>query len=120
MNVRNMDALVSVRIIYDKNSGRSRGFGFVHFTSDYEAKCAKDAMDGKVRRVWWVLLVNQVHLKTCSIPTKTMNKCNYKLKIISILQALLGRPLRISFAMEKVRGAPVVVPRISVFGDSNS
>ncbi|OMO84761.1 hypothetical protein COLO4_21861 [Corchorus olitorius] len=27
--------------------------------------------------------------------------------------ALLGRPLRISFALEKVRGAPVVVPRLT-------
>jgi len=34
--------------MYDKNSGRSRGFGFVHFSNDHEAKCAKDAMDGKV------------------------------------------------------------------------
>lgn len=74
------------------------------------------------KRVWWILLVNQVHFfkKTCCIPTKIMNKRDYKLKIISILQALLGRPLRISFAMEKVRGAPVVVPRISVIGDSNN
>lgn len=29
-----------------------------------------------------------------------------------LLQALLGRPLRISFALERVRGAPVVVPRL--------
>jgi RNA recognition motif-containing protein len=38
----------AVRIMYDKNSGRSRGFGFVHFSNDHEAKYARDAMDGKV------------------------------------------------------------------------
>ncbi|KAE8670505.1 Glycine-rich RNA-binding protein 4 [Hibiscus syriacus] len=59
--------------MYDKDSGRSRGFGFVHFSNADEAMSAKDAMDGK---------------------------------------ALLGGPLRISFALEKVRGAPVVVPRL--------
>lgn len=35
--------------------------------------------------------------------------------MISLLQGLLGRPLRISFALERVRGGPVVVPR---FGKS--
>ncbi|GKV24817.1 hypothetical protein SLEP1_g34381 [Rubroshorea leprosula] len=59
--------------MYDKDSGRSRGFGFVHFCKEDEAMSAKDAMDGK---------------------------------------ALLGRPLRISFALERVRGGPVVVPRL--------
>ncbi|XVE78414.1 hypothetical protein DITRI_Ditri13aG0143100 [Diplodiscus trichospermus] len=62
-----------VRIMYDKDTGRSRGFGFVHFSKEDDARYAKDAMDGK---------------------------------------ALLGRPLRISFALERVRGAPVVVPRL--------
>uniref|UniRef100_A0A0E0JSN4 RRM domain-containing protein n=1 Tax=Oryza punctata TaxID=4537 RepID=A0A0E0JSN4_ORYPU len=70
--------VTEVRIMYDKNSGRSRGFGFVHFSNEYEAKCAKDAMDGKV---------------------------------------MLGRPLRISFALDKVRGAPVVVPRLSTVSE---
>ncbi|EXB37811.1 Glycine-rich RNA-binding protein 2 [Morus notabilis] len=68
-----------VRILYDKDSGRSRGFGFVHFLKEEDAVSAKDSMDGK---------------------------------------ALLGRPLRISFALEKVRGVPVVVPRLSNVGDS--
>ncbi|KAF7032258.1 hypothetical protein CFC21_043453 [Triticum aestivum] len=65
--------VTEVRIMYDKNSGRSRGFGFVQFSNNYEAKCAKDAMDGKV---------------------------------------MLGRALRISFALDKVRGGPVIVPRL--------
>ncbi|KAK4758980.1 hypothetical protein SAY87_020281 [Trapa incisa] len=67
-----------VKILYDKDSGRSRGFGFINFTKEDDARCAKDAMDGK---------------------------------------ALLGRPLRISYALEKVRGAPVVVPRLSGMGN---
>uniref|UniRef100_A0A5B7BNF7 RRM domain-containing protein n=1 Tax=Davidia involucrata TaxID=16924 RepID=A0A5B7BNF7_DAVIN len=73
--------VTEVRIMYDKETGRSRGFGFVYFLKEDEASCAKDAMDGK---------------------------------------AYLGRPLRISFALEKVRGGPVVVPRLSNFGDANN
>jgi len=37
--------------VYDKDSGKSRGFGFVIFSSEDDAKCAKDAMDGKVRKI---------------------------------------------------------------------
>ncbi|KAF3448060.1 hypothetical protein FNV43_RR09644 [Rhamnella rubrinervis] len=66
--------VTEVKILYDKDSGRSRGFGFVHFSKESDAECAKDAMDGK---------------------------------------ALMGRPLRISFALDKVRGGPLVVPRVT-------
>ncbi|XP_057505685.1 glycine-rich RNA-binding protein 4, mitochondrial [Actinidia eriantha] len=71
--------VTEVRIMYDKETGRSRGFGFVYFSKEDDASSAKDAMDGK---------------------------------------AFLGRPLRISFALDKVRGAPVVVPRISNVGEA--
>ncbi|GAU42102.1 hypothetical protein TSUD_134860 [Trifolium subterraneum] len=64
--------VTEVTIVYDKDSGRARGFGFVIFSNEDDAKSAKDAMDGKV---------------------------------------LLGRPLRINFALEKARGGPFVVPR---------
>ena len=36
-----------VRIISDRETGKSKGFGFVEFTSIEEATAAKDAMDGK-------------------------------------------------------------------------
>lgn len=39
---------VPVRIIYNKDTGRSRGFGFVHFSAEDDAVRAKDAMDGRV------------------------------------------------------------------------
>uniref|UniRef100_A0A803QJ63 RRM domain-containing protein n=1 Tax=Cannabis sativa TaxID=3483 RepID=A0A803QJ63_CANSA len=66
--------VTEVKIIYDKDSGRSRGFGFVQYLKEDDALSAKDAMDGK---------------------------------------ALLGRPLRITVAVDKARGGPVVVPRLS-------
>lgn len=46
-----MGPLLVVRIVYDKDSGKSRGFGFVIFSNEDDAKCAKDAMDGKVRKI---------------------------------------------------------------------
>ncbi|XP_049936451.1 glycine-rich RNA-binding protein 4, mitochondrial-like isoform X2 [Nymphaea colorata] len=39
--------VTEVRIIYDRDSGRTRGFGFVYFSNEEDAKSAKDAMDGK-------------------------------------------------------------------------
>ncbi|RDX70078.1 hypothetical protein CR513_50721, partial [Mucuna pruriens] len=83
-----------VRIVYDKDSGRSRGFGFVIFSNEDDAKCAKDAMDGKVQH-------KEYHI----IPLLV--------ELLSEVDALLGRPLRINFALEKARGVPVVVPRLS-------
>ncbi|KMZ61664.1 RNA binding protein [Zostera marina] len=66
--------VTGVQIMYDKNSGRSRGFGFVEFVKEDEASSAKNGMDGK---------------------------------------AFLGRPLSISFAVDKVRGLPLIIPRVS-------
>lgn len=40
-------AVSSVKIITDKYSGRSKGFGFVEMDNDEEAKAAIDGLNGK-------------------------------------------------------------------------
>ena len=37
----------SVRVITDRDTGRSRGFGFVEFENDDNAEAALQALDGK-------------------------------------------------------------------------
>ncbi|XP_042445356.1 glycine-rich RNA-binding protein 2, mitochondrial-like [Zingiber officinale] len=43
----NYGEVVEARVIVDRESGRSRGFGFVTFTSSEEASAAISGMDGK-------------------------------------------------------------------------
>lgn len=40
--------LDTARVITDRETGRSRGFGFVTFTSSEEASSAIQALDGQV------------------------------------------------------------------------
>jgi cold-inducible RNA-binding protein len=40
-------AVESVNVITDRDTGRSKGFGFVEMSSDTEAQAAIDALDGK-------------------------------------------------------------------------
>ena len=42
-----MGEVAEVKIITDRDSGRSRGFGFVTFTSSEDAKRAMERFDGK-------------------------------------------------------------------------
>ena len=39
--------IVSVVVVKDRDSGRSRGFGFVEFADEESAQKAKQALDGK-------------------------------------------------------------------------
>lgn len=39
--------VVSAKVIMDRDSGRSKGFGFVEMSTDEEAKAAIAALDGK-------------------------------------------------------------------------
>jgi cold-inducible RNA-binding protein len=39
--------VVSAKVIVDRDTGRSKGFGFVEMSSDEEAKAAVDQLNGK-------------------------------------------------------------------------
>ncbi len=39
--------VVSASVIMDRDSGRSKGFGFVEYSSEAEAKAAQEAMNNK-------------------------------------------------------------------------
>lgn len=41
-----LPGLLSTKVIYDRETGRSRGFGFITFSSAEEAESALDAMNG--------------------------------------------------------------------------
>ncbi len=53
-------SVASARIITDRFSGRSRGFGFVEMGSEAEAKAAMEALDGTELQ-GRVLKVNEAH-----------------------------------------------------------
>jgi RNA recognition motif-containing protein len=40
--------IVEVRVIMDRETGRSKGFGFVTFATDEQAARAKNELDGKI------------------------------------------------------------------------
>ncbi len=52
--------VASARIITDRFSGRSRGFGFVEMASEAEAKAAMEALDGTELQ-GRMLKVNEAH-----------------------------------------------------------
>ena len=53
-------SLVSVRVITDRETGRSRGFGFVEFEENNAAETARDALDGS-QLGGRTLRVNEAH-----------------------------------------------------------
>lgn len=52
-----MYSFSAAKVITDRDTGRSRGFGFVHFSSDDSASSALSAMDGQVRKSFMIIYV---------------------------------------------------------------
>lgn len=49
---------LNAKIVYDRETGRSRGFGFVSFASAEELESALNAMDGVVKLIKFLLILS--------------------------------------------------------------
>jgi hypothetical protein len=79
-------SICPAKIILDRESGRSRGFGFITYTSSEEASAAITAMDGKVssyfeglwficfRLSWWHYFIMS-QLGYCLWPANSCKIC---------------------------------------------
>lgn len=56
---------IAARVIYDRESGRSRGFGFVTFNGSEDASAAIQALDGQVRWLLFTLLLRELKKNMC-------------------------------------------------------
>lgn len=45
--------ILPVKVIMDRETGRSRGFGFITFATSEDASYAIQGMDGQVLSVFW-------------------------------------------------------------------
>ncbi|KAJ6881963.1 glycine-rich RNA-binding protein 4 [Populus alba x Populus x berolinensis] len=106
------DNVVEARIIMDRETGRSRGFGFVTYTSSEEASSAIQALDGQVICYFIVYLFNSLsfvqsfdrnyihllyHLLFHSLSFVLTSFC-FK---IFFSQDLHGRRVRVNYATER-------------------
>lgn len=48
-----LNIFCAAKVIMDRDTGRSRGFGFVNFADEEAAKSALTAMDGQVRFIYF-------------------------------------------------------------------
>lgn len=90
--------LMSAKVIYDRNSGRSRGFGFVSFESEEDLQAALNAMNGVVRMS----------------STDFLSLMHFIFSVYLFLfqwhQEVEGRPLKLNVAAER---APLTPPPAS-------
>lgn len=56
---------VLVKVICDRRTGRSKGYGFVQYSSESEADIALQKMDGQVCQWHWYM---QIHMCACISP----------------------------------------------------
>lgn len=78
-NLRNafsaQPGILSAKVIFERDTGRSRGFGFVSFASAEEAQAAMEAMNGVVQISSFSICDNLHYVIRCLLVIKELFEC---------------------------------------------
>lgn len=106
ITARSLSPSLSVKVICDHVSGKSKGYGFVRFDSETAAAGALKEMDGQVCTSYYLTL--HMHSNCClpiwvTIPwiTESSEVC-----FAALLQLLDGRNIRVQYAEKQNAGHP--------------
>jgi len=84
--------VVEARVIYDRDSGRSKGFGFVTLSSSQEVQKAINSLNGAVSIITSLLCIIIYSIGTSYCKYQISNSC------VTFLKDLDGRQIRVSEA----------------------
>jgi nucleolin len=99
--------LLGAKVIYERDNGRSRGFGFVTFETAEHLEAALNAMNGVVSTVLASYLF--CNFKLVFMISRYNYVTSFLANVMQCFQEVQGRPLRLNLAAARTSPSPPVI-----------